>query len=306
MKWVLGAALVGAWLVACGSGSKSNTSSAATTGDTTDTSTGSMGNGGATSSGATQANNSSAATTASQSATGSGTSSASSSASGGVGCQKPIFNKVVSNMANPSMQGTGFGPVWGYNAQIGLAAGKAMCQAVGADHVCTYADIQAADANGELANLPTNLTYWLHRTSPVMDTVQGSKTCDPAKNDANNNGHNPDCDGGGITADTCEPMAKICVFRQGAGARCNDWTYATNHISNGEWFQPAGATTPNPGGVKCGDALCTKTGGSLLYHFDRNAAYNGTTLLGCKADNMLGCSGACMGPTRAILCCNPC
>ncbi len=303
MKWVLGAALAGAWLVACGSGSKNSATTSTTSGDAT------AGSGGTTGSSSSKASSSSAATASSTNASASSSSASASSSSTGGGCQKPIFAKVVSNMANPMMMGTGFGPAWSYNAMSGLQAAKAMCAAVGADHLCTYQDIVAADLNGELASLPTNLTYWLHRTSAVMDDVQGSKACDPTKNDpmATPPGHNPGCDGGGITADTCDAGAKICVFKPGAGGRCNEWTYQTNHVSNGEWFQPAAAANPNPGGVKCGDALCTKaTGGSLLYHFDRNPNYDGTTLYGCKANNMTGCSGGCAGETRAILCCHPC
>ncbi len=179
---------------------------------------------------------------------------------GGTPCvDDKIVSGVVSSDANPNMTGAGIKAVWSYNAKLGVAAGNAMCKAIGADHVCTYAEIVAADAKGELANLATNLTYWTHRTTSV--TADGT------------------------------------TFAPGAGARCNDWTYPTDHISDGEWFEVYNANSAsNAGGHHIG---------SLSFHFDGNAVYDGMTGKTCKSATDPKCAGPCSSPTRAILCCNP-
>src|SRR5207248_341201 len=132
--------------------------------------------------------------------------------------------------ANPAMQGAGLPSVWSYKGFIGIQAGKALCQDVGADHVCNYEEIAAADSKGELAGIPTNLTYWLHRTTNVPDYSKqsGMKTCNAAA----------DCGG----ADVCDPTTKFCSWKPGPAGRCNDWTDPTNHVADGEWFR----TLPDP------------------------------------------------------------
>ncbi len=205
-----------------------------------------------------------------------------SSSSTGIDCSKAkIFKAVVSSQANPAMQGGGIPSGWSYAGFQGLKAGQALCQAVGADHVCTYDEVVAADAKMELAGIPNNLTYWLHRTKNVPDYSlnNGMKACNQAA----------DC---GVAADACDAMTKVCSWKPGAGGRCNDWTYTTNHISDGEWFK-VGADT---GGV---------LKGSLSFHFLKDTTYDGVTAPVCKSETQLGCAGACAGPSRAILCCFP-
>ncbi len=192
------------------------------------------------------------------------------------------FAKVVSNQTNPQMAGTGLPSVWSYSGLIGAQAGKKMCQDVGADHVCTYTDVVAAEQAGELKNLPTNFTYWLHRATAVPDAKQPNKTCNaPA-----------DCGG----ADDC--AGNKCVWKPGAGGRCNDWTYPTDHVSDGEWFRVFQQNDPtNAGGVQTGQ---------LVYHFDADTTYDGTmNHTSNKSETTLGTSGSCGSKQRAILCCFP-
>ncbi len=99
---------------------------------------------------------------------------------------KPIFKNVFPNVP----------PIWSLNGKLGTAAGDDMCKVVGADHFCTYAEIRAAQAKGELTDL-ANMTFWVHRDTPEL------------VNGVMNSG--------------------------GAGARCNDWRYGTNDANNGEY-----------------------------------------------------------------------
>lgn len=82
-----------------------------------------------------------------------------------------------------------------------------MCQGIGADHVCDYVELLAANTAGEFANVPQGTTAWVHRTTDAM--VGGSNS--PA----------------------------------GPGGRCNDWTFNGNHIADGEYatFDTAGVIT---------------------------------------------------------------
>ncbi|MSP26017.1 MAG: DUF4215 domain-containing protein [Myxococcales bacterium] len=179
--------------------------------------------------------------------------------SGGDPCgSEKSYAGTISNNLSPMMTGMGFAVPWSFNSKLGFQGGQEMCKAIGADHVCTYAEIVAADGKGELANLDLNLTYWLHRTTPVTD--------------------------GGVT------------FLPGAGARCNEWTYPTDHISDGEWFQVyQAASSFNAGGHHIG---------SLSYHLDGNPDYDGMAGKVCKT-NTQNCAGGCAGGgKRAILCCN--
>lgn len=96
------------------------------------------------------------------------------------------------------------GPVWTYGGFTGIQAGDEMCKLIGADHICTHAELRKAEKhilmNGmsELASMPNGTSIWLHREDTDMVMVGGVPTAG------------------------------------GAGARCNDWKYGTNHISDGE------------------------------------------------------------------------
>lgn len=199
--------------------------------------------------------------------------------------QKTFFG-VVSNNQNPSMTGNGVGAKWTYNGLEGLQAGTAMCQAIGADHVCNYDEVVKAEAAGELSQLPTNLTYWLHRTTSVIDPM--NKNCNV----------DSDCNAAGVLP-YCDPVQKKCAFKAGAGARCNDWTYPTGHISDGEWFGIAGQ-----GNAMAGTGV---TKGSIVYHFDADSFYDGVSGAHlCQNNSKVGCAGGCAGAgNRAFLCCNP-
>jgi len=203
-----------------------------------------------------------------------------------MGCnQTKTFAAVVSNNQDPKIMGNGIASKWTYAGLEGLQAGTAMCQAVGADHVCTYQEVVKAEANGELANLPDK-PYWLHRTTTVPNVT---------KNIACN--ADTDC-AGGTGAPYCDPVTKKCGWKPGAGGRCNDWTYPTDHISDGEWFEK----------VKANSSTTSVVIGSLAYHFDGDTYYSGQAADSgphmCKGSNVPGCAGGCNGGgARSILCC---
>jgi hypothetical protein len=124
-----------------------------------------------------------------------------------------------------------------------LDAGNAQCKAlnIGADHVCDYEEVLKAQQNGELANIPKGTTAWVQRTTVAM--VNGAPS-DP-----------------------------------GPGGRCNDWSYATNHLSDGEYisFDDVGVPT---------------------FHLDNDTQYTDKT-----ADGHAGPGLDCGGVMRSILCC---
>ncbi len=197
------------------------------------------------------------------------------------GCfPKKLFKTVVSSQLNPVMQGVGLTLPFNYKGFLGAQAGKALCQDVGADHMCTYDEVLAADAKGELAALPTNLTYWLHRTKNAPDYLQnnGMKAC---KIDA-------DCP----PTDQCDPTVKVCAWKPGQIGRCYDWASLANSNADGEWF----ATLPD----KSGGGVAK---GSLSFHFYQDAG--GVPPPACQDEQVIGCAGPCSA-TRAILCCYPC
>ncbi len=210
-----------------------------------------------------------------------------SSSSGDPCMGQNVFFAVISNNQNPNIMGPGIQSKWSYSGLEGLQAGNSMCQAIGADHVCKYDEVVKAEANGELAALPSNLTYWLHRTVSVPNPILNNKTCNIDSDCTSSN-----------ALPYCDPATKICSYKPGAGGRCNDWTYPTGHISDGEWFETfKNGNSKNNGGVKIGN---------LVYHFDGDTFYDGVSQAHlCKSETTLGCSGACAGATRAILCCNP-
>jgi hypothetical protein len=133
--------------------------------------------------------------------------------------------------------------VWVSGGLTSFAAGDDMCVKLnmGADHVCDYEEVLAAEKNGELKNIPAATTAWVQRTTSAM--VNGKASL------------------------------------PGAGGRCNDWTYSTNHISDGEYITFAAVGVPT-------------------YHLDNDTIYN-------MADPTHTIPGdlECGGATRNILCC---
>src|SRR5262249_16038938 len=99
--------------------------------------------------------------------------------------------------------------VWVSGGLTSFAAGDDMCVKtnMGADHVCEYQEVLAAQANGELKAIPQGTTAWVNRLTPAM--VNGMMSA------------------------------------PGPGGRCNVWTYGTNHISDGEYisFDQVGVPT---------------------------------------------------------------
>jgi cysteine-rich repeat protein len=143
--------------------------------------------------------------------------------------------------------------VWNNGADIGIEAGNSLCQQLGADHFCDYAEIEKALALGELDADPNitaaGISAWVHRTTPVM--VNG------------------------------------VASPPGPGSRCNNWTYGTNHISDGEYVDI----------VKNGDVL------TATWTFDNDAIYDGTAAH--AQPGLLDCGANAGGPERVILCCYP-
>jgi hypothetical protein len=122
----------------------------------------------------------------------------------------PCFVGDVGNAEAPNTAGPGVTPVWAYQGMIGIVAGNNMCKAIGADHVCNYAEVLVAEGRGELAQSfgPTD-TFWLHRSDTTV-TV-GNASVPP-----------------------------------GAGGRCNDWTYPGNALADGEFaLMGSGSVTYN-------------------------------------------------------------
>lgn len=136
-------------------------------------------------------------------------------------------------------------PTWkdaaGSGSLTGLDGGNHACQAlnIGADHVCDYEEVLKAEMQGELSTIAKDTTAWIHRTTDAM--VNGMNS--PA----------------------------------GPGGRCNDWTYNTNHVSDGEYvaFEAAGVPT---------------------YYLDNDTTYSA---MNPKVQAGLNCGGE----NRAILCC---
>jgi hypothetical protein len=198
-----------------------------------------------------------------------------------LGCSKAkLFKAVIANMENPTdTVGPGLPASWTYKGYTGLQAGKALCQDVGADHVCTLGEVRGADLKGELAGLPMNQTYWLRRVAPASDKLHPNIPCTT----------NADCPGSGDT-EICDVPAQHCAWRPDPAARCNDWT-STGDAYDGEWFERYDPSSPfAAGGVHIG---------GMSYHFDANV----TTA--CHDPTKLGCAGPCEDVKRSILCCFP-
>ena len=109
-----------------------------------------------------------------------------------------------------------------------------MCATIGADHVCTYAELLLAISKDELGDgLPpvTDGTYWVHRMTETVDV---------------------------------DSMASP----PGAGARCNDW-FDLDDDSEGEWFEASNGELvfhfdpDTAGGSNQGIGACTELRGIL-------------------------------------------
>jgi cysteine-rich repeat protein len=179
-----------------------------------------------------------------------------------------VFAGVVTNDQNPNVAGPGVVSVWSYGGQLGVTAGNDMCLAIGADHVCTYGEVKQADTNGELSALPSTgaFTFWLHRVSETVPKISNPNE---------------------MTA-------------PGPGGRCNDWTYPTNHISDGEYgvYDPA---------MTLGNPTTARREGNILFFLDDDTIYTGNPTDNHQcAEGSPGCAGSCGGEDpRAILCCFP-
>ncbi len=188
-----------------------------------------------------------------------------------------LFAKVVSRLDQPLVPGDGLPAAWSYKNLMGTAAGNAACNDVGGDHVCRYEEIVQADAHGELAGIPHDLTFWMPRADPVADPLQAGVNC----------GSDADCGLG----DKCDLMSHTCTWAPGAFGTCHAWVSAEADAA-GEWFCPL----PDPqasGGVALG---------SLSYHFASDASATGKLTL-CLDETTPGCAGPCYARKRAILCC---
>lgn len=102
------------------------------------------------------------------------------------GCDGSIFAGKVDGV--PSL--------WSDAGQTGLAAGAAMCAAIGGDHPCDYDEVRMAEEAGELEGM-VDFTAWIHRTT--IELVDGV------------------------------PSAPS------PGGRCVDWTYDMDTLADGEW-----------------------------------------------------------------------
>lgn len=162
---------------------------------------------------------------------------------GGDPCNGHIYIKGDATIASA-------GPAWASlpNAGgfAGLEAGNYACQQGGADHVCRYDELLAAQTAGEFPGLAlylANKNAWVHRTTP--EVVNGNMSA------------------------------------PGPGGRCNDWTYTTNHISDGEYVTFDANVNPT-------------------FHLDNDTFYDGVDTTHQIAGDL-----QCGGTIRAIICCFP-
>lgn len=140
---------------------------------------------------------------------------------------------------------------WESGPLIGFAAGQDLCRraaaSMGAPNpmevtVCDYEQVRLAEAAGELAPL-SGTTAWIHRTTVAK--IDGVKSA------------------------------------PGAGGRCANWSYSTNHIADGEHME-IGA------------------GGAATYFLDNDTFYDGTDGSHTQPGTL-----ECGTEIRSILCCNP-
>jgi hypothetical protein len=139
--------------------------------------------------------------------------------------------------------GSAWGDHPGSNGKTGYEAGVEICKTIGADHPCDYEEVLDAEAAGELAAIPQGTTAWIHRTTDAMV--------------------------GGVASPA------------GAGGRCNNWVYKTNHISDGEYatFNMVGIPT---------------------YVLDNDTFYDGVDTTHTITGDL-----QCGGVNRSLFCCFP-
>lgn len=137
------------------------------------------------------------------------------------------------------------GPVFAYNGLSGKDAADAECKSLGYEAMCTYEQLKKAEMENELTGVAANTTFWAHRTMPALD--------------ANGNMSQP-----------------------GPGGRCNDWTYATNHISDGEY-------------------CVVNAGGTLTCYIDNDTVFDAAMPGAHTIPGQLECGGQ----IRDIPCCYP-
>ncbi|MRG93527.1 hypothetical protein [Polyangium spumosum] len=146
---------------------------------------------------------------------------------------------------------------WSFMGSLGYEAGTKMCQAIGAAGVCDYLQLKEvldnpaahpADVTKMLTKVPAGgmITVWVNRST--VETV------------------------GGVAS------------QPGAGATCNNWTYITNHIGDGEYL-----TLNNTAGALSG-----------TFTLDADTVFSGDPGDG-HAQPGLDCGGV----TRYIPCCFP-
>jgi hypothetical protein len=187
-----------------------------------------------------------------------------------------VFARAVTNPNDPTQEGIGLTGRWARAGEHGLGAGNAMCQEAGADHVCSYEEVVQADANGELAKLPLDATYWLSRTTPVPNPTLAGTTCNS----------NAECGAG----DVCDEKTHACQWQPGPYGNCDGWVIEGG-VPRGEWFRRLPDALSSSGVAK----------GSLSHHFVRDALLVGK-VPPCQDDSVMGCAGRC-DAERGILCC---
>jgi hypothetical protein len=77
--------------------------------------------------------------------------------------EEVVFVGLVTDDRDPTLVGPGVSGTWAYGGFLGLQAGNAMCQAMGADHVCGLREVTRAANQGQLASVPDGSTIWIHR-----------------------------------------------------------------------------------------------------------------------------------------------
>ncbi|MFO0670266.1 MAG: hypothetical protein U0235_11655 [Polyangiaceae bacterium] len=169
-------------------------------------------------------------------------------AAGYVGNVGPV-GSVWGNASNATPPGFGAAAI----GQICKAAGDAACNgAYLGSHACTWEEVKSSDTCGKLAGLKnTTLKAWMHRTG--NETASATHLVDD----------NPSLPPG--------PAAK--------GARCNEWTYPTNHAFDGEWIEFGG--------------------GQMKAHLDSDTADDNGATSAHAAAGVLQCNGE----SNFVLCC---
>lgn len=191
-----------------------------------------------------------------------------------------IFAGFVSNSGDPTIPGNGISTAWAYTGTLGIEGGNQMCQAIGADHVCSYQELVDADAAGEFSGLPNMIS-----TSPeeeygpgfISELILGGMYVNRLTE---------------VTFTDLNDPNQLITSSPGTGGRCSDWTLPSPHIGDGEFAE--------------------LIDGSLKFYFDEHTAYTGnseTSLTNPNTGYFIpydpNFAPACFGATeRSIPCCN--